>query len=116
MAQGEIWWADLGEPRGAGPGYRRPVVIIQGDPLNRSGVATIICVILTSNLKWADAPGNVLIPARISGLEKDSVANVSQMMTVDRSFLTEKVGRISHRILELILGGLDVVLDRWARS
>lgn len=110
--QGDVWWADLAEPRGSGPGFRRPVVVVQGDPLNRSKVATVICVPLTSNLVWADAPGNVLLPAKVTGLSKDSVANVSQIVVVDRAQLDEHVGRLSSRKLSLVLNGIDVVLGR----
>jgi mRNA interferase MazF len=106
------WWADLDEPAGSGAGFRRPVVVIQGDALNRSRIATVICVPLTSNLRWADAPGNVSISARISGLSKDSVANVSQVVALDRGFLTEKVGRLPARTVQIILTGLDIVLGR----
>ncbi len=112
IAQGDVCWADLPDPVGSGPGFRRPVLVVQGDAFNRSRVATVVCVPLTSNLKWAEAPANVLLPARSSGLSKDSVANVSQIVTLDRSLLTERVGRISKRQLELVFAGLDVVLGR----
>ena len=112
VAQGEIWWADLPDPVGSGPGFRRPVVVVQGDPLNRSRLATVVCVPLTSNLKLAAAPGNVQLPARLTGLPKDSVANLSQIVTLDRSQLTERVGKLPRVKLELILSGIDVVLDR----
>jgi mRNA interferase MazF len=112
ISQGEIWWADLQEPVGSGPGFRRPVVIVQGDPFNRSRIATVLCVPLTSNLKWADAPGNVLIETRISGLPKDSVANVSQIVALDRSLLTERTGKLPRAKTDLILAGIDIVLDR----
>ena len=112
IAQGEVWWADLGEPVGSAPGYRRPVVVVQGDALNRSRIATAVCVPLTSNLKWADAPGNVLLKATATGLDRDSVANVSQLVTVDKAMLTERVGKIPERKLELVLAGIGVVLGR----
>jgi mRNA interferase MazF len=112
ISQGEIWWADLGEPQGSAPGFRRPVVVVQSDSFNRSRIATVVCVPLTSNLHWADAPGNVLITAAISGLPKDSVANVSQPVTLDRSVLSDSVGKLPDGKLELILYGLDVVLGR----
>ena len=83
--QGEVWWADLPPPTGSGPGFRRPVVVVQADALNRSRLATVVCVPLTSNVKWADAPGNVLLRARTTGLPKDSVANVSQVVALDRT-------------------------------
>jgi len=112
VAQGEVWWADLPEPTGSGPGWRRPVVVVQGDPLNRSRLATTVCVPLTSNLDWAEAPGNVLLPARSTGLPRDSVANVSQVTSLDRDVLTERAGKLPRRQLELVLLGLDLVLDR----
>jgi mRNA interferase MazF len=112
IAQGDVCWADLPEPLGSGPGFRRPVVVVQSDSLNRSRLATVVCVPLTGNLKWADAPGNVLLPARSSGLSKDSIANVSQIVTLDRTLLTERVGRISKKQLELVFAGVDIVLGR----
>lgn len=111
-SQGEVWWADLSLPAGSGPGFRRPVVVLQGDALNRSRIATVVCVPLTSNLVWADAPGNVLLQAHITGLSKDSVANVSQVIALDKSVLTERVGKLSRSKVELLLSGLDVVLGR----
>jgi mRNA interferase MazF len=112
IAQGEVWWADLGEPAGSQPGFRRPVVVVQGDAFNRSSLRTVVCVSLTSNLRWADAPGNVLLPARATGLPRDSVANVSQLVTVDRDTLTERTGALSASSLELVLAGIEVVLGR----
>jgi mRNA interferase MazF len=112
VAQGEIWWAELPEPGGSGPGFRRPVVVVQGNPLNRSRIATVVCVPLTSNLTWAEAPGNTLLSAKTTGLPKDSVANASQIVTIDRSFLTERVGRLGPKQLAQILCGIDVVLGR----
>ena len=112
IAQGEVWWADLAEPSGSGPGFRRPVVVVQGDAFNRSRISTVVCVVLTSNLRWAEAPGNVLLSARITGLPKDSVANVSQLVTLDREALTERVGALSAKKLELVLLGIDIVLGR----
>ena len=112
ISQGEVWWADLDEPTGSGPGYRRPVVVVQCDALNQSRVSTVVCVPLTSNLKWADAPGNVLLPSRVTGLSKDSVANVSLIVAIDRSQLTECVGKLPRRQLELVLVGIDTVLGR----
>ena len=112
ISQGDIWWADLPDPTGSGPGLRRPVVIVQGDPLNRSRIATVVCVSLTSNLKWAKAPGNVLLSLRLTGLPKDSVANVSQIVTLDRALLTDRTGKLPRAQLGLILLGIDVVLGR----
>ena len=112
ISQGEIWWADLPTPVGSAPGFRRPVVVVQGDALNRSRLATAVCVPLTSNLRWADAPGNVLLAARTTGLPRDSVANASQVVALDRSLLDERAGRLPRAKLELLLSGLDVVLGR----
>jgi mRNA interferase MazF len=112
VAQGEIWWADLPEPSGSGPDLRRPVVVVQGDAFNRSRIATVVCVPLTGNLKWAAAPGNVLLPARTTGLEKDSVANVSLVVALDKGELTERTGKLSPAKLELVLSGIDVLLGR----
>lgn len=112
IAQGEIWWADLPDPVGSGPGFRRPVVVVQGDAFNRSRLATTVCVPLTSNLAWGEAPGNVELPGRATGLSRDSVANVSQIVTLDRTVLTERVGRLGRRQLALVLAGIDLVLGR----
>lgn len=112
ISQGDVFWADLPEPEGSGPGFRRPVIIVQGDALNQSRLATVICVPLTSNLKWADAPGNVLLKAKATGLPKDSVANVSQIVTLDRGVLDARSGRLTARQLGLVLAGIDVVLGR----
>lgn len=112
ISQAEVWWADIGAPSGSGPGFRRPVVVVQGDPLNRSRVATVACVPLTSNLKWSGAPGNVLLRKRSTGLPKDSVANTSQIVALDRRTLTERVGKISRKQLDSVLTGIDIVLDR----
>lgn len=112
ISQGEVWWADLEEPTGSGPGYRRPVVVVQCDALNRSRVSTVVCVPLTSNLKWAGAPGNVSLPAKVTGLPKESVANVSLIVAVDRRQLTECVGKLPQRQLGQVLAGIDIVLGR----
>jgi mRNA interferase MazF len=112
IAQGDVWWADLPEPTGSGPGLRRPVVVVQGNPLNRSRIATVVCVPLTSNTIWVGAPGNVLLSLKATGLPKDSVANVSQIIALDRSLLTEQVGRLRPKQLAQILHGIDVILGR----
>jgi mRNA interferase MazF len=112
IAQGDVWWADLPEARGSEPGFRRPVIVVQGDGLNRSRIATVVCVALTSNLKWAAAPGNVLLTSRATGLPQASVANVSQLVALDKHDLTERTGRLPRPKLELVLSGIDVVLGR----
>jgi mRNA interferase MazF len=88
------------------------VVIVQGDAFNRSRIGTVVCVPLTSNLRWAEAPGNVLLRAASTGLPRDSVANVSQILTIDRTLLSERVGKLSAKELHLVLAGIDVVLGR----
>ena len=112
IAQGDVCWAEMPDPVGSGPGYRRPVVVVQGDALNRSRIATVVCIPLTSNLKWATAPGNVSLRARSAGLPKDCVANVSQIVALDRSVIGERVGRVSRKQLDLLFAGLDIVLGR----
>ena len=112
IGQGDVWWADLAVPSGSEPGFRRPVVVVQGDSFNRSALRTVVAVPLTSNVRWADAPGNVRLTARATGLPRDSVANVSQIVTVDKSILTERVGKLSAAKLELVLSGIDIVLGR----
>ena len=112
VSQGEVWWADLPDPAGSAPGFRRPVVIVQGDHLNRSRIATVVCVPLTSNLTWARAPGNVLLPAKVAGLPKDSVANASQIIAVDRAFLAERVAKLPPKPFAQVMSGIDVVLGR----
>jgi mRNA interferase MazF len=110
IERGEVWWADLDEPAGSEPGYRRPVLIVQADAFNRSRLQTTIAVVLTSNLRLIDAPGNVLVPKQHSGLPKDSVANVSQLVTLDRDFLTERSGKLPPRLLAAVDAGLKLVL------
>jgi mRNA interferase MazF len=112
ISQGEIWWADLPAPAGSGPGFRRPVVVVQCDALNSSGIATVVCVPLTSNLKWARAPGNLSLSAGLTGLPKDSAANVSQILSLDKSLLFERVGKLPRPKLELLLAGIDILLGK----
>lgn len=112
VAQGEVWWAELPDTVGSGPGFRRPVVVVQGNSLNRSRIATIVCVPLTSNLTWADAPGNTPLSGNATGLPKPSVANASLIVSLDRSVLTRKVGKIASKLVEQILQEIDVVLGR----
>jgi mRNA interferase MazF len=110
MQRGEIWWATLPAPKASEPGYRRPLLVIQSDDFNRSRINTVISVVITSNLRLADAPGNVLLSQKDSGLRKKSVINVSQLITVDRSFLTEKVGRLAPEKLRAVELGIRLVL------
>ena len=110
MKRGEIWWADLPDPVGSEPGYRRPLVVIQIDEFNRSRINTLVVVVLTTNILLSNAPGNVLLKSDQTGLPKDSVANVSQVLTVDKSFLTEKAGKLRKHELHQIEVGLRLVL------
>ena len=112
VAQGEIWWAELPEPVGSEPGFRRPVVVVQGNSLNRSRIATVVCVPLTSNTAWADAPGNTVLTAKATGLPKPSVANASLIVSLDRSVLTHRVGRLAQKPFDQILHGVDIILGR----
>lgn len=110
VERGEIWWADLDEPRGSEPGHRRPVLVVQANAFNRSRLPTVVCVVLTSNTRLIGAPGNVLIPSEDSGLPRDSVANVTQIVTLDEAFLTEKAGRAPRGVMRDVDRGLGLVL------
>jgi mRNA interferase MazF len=112
VSQGDVVWAEIPVPSGSEAGFRRPVVVLQGEAFNRSAIATVVCVPLTSNLRWADAPGNVALPRKSTGLAKDSVANVSQILSIDREFLGRRVGKISGSELQSIFAGIDIVLGR----
>lgn len=110
MKRGEVWWADLGEPVGSGPGYRHPVVVISTDTFNDSRISTAIVAVITSNLRLAVAPGNVRVAARETGLRKDSVVNVSQVLTVDKGALMERIGHLpGDRLAEIEAGLRDVM-------
>lgn len=112
MTQGDVCWASLDDPMGSGARYRRPIVVVQGDLFNASRIATTVVVPLTSNQRLAAAPGNVTLAAASTGLPKDSVANVSQIISIDRAILTERVGRVSSSQLDRIMVGIDLVLGR----
>jgi mRNA interferase MazF len=111
IKRGEIWWAELADPRGSEPGYRRPVLVVQSDAFNRSRISTVIVVAITSNVRLAEAPGNVLLSRRDSKLRRDSVINVSQVLTLDERFLVEKAGSLSDRTVEAVESGLRQVLS-----
>ena len=111
MERGEVWWAHLPDPVASEPGFNRPVLVIQSNAFNRSHIRTIIAVVLTSNLRLAEAPGNVLVSASDTGLPKDSVANVSQVITIDRSFLTEKFGKLPSHLIRSVDEGLRLALS-----
>jgi mRNA interferase MazF len=110
LARGDVWWADLPDPQGSEPGYRRPLLIVQNDLFNRSRLRTVLAVVLTGNIRLVDAPGNVLVPAKVSGLPRDSVANVSQVITIDRNALTERVGRLPGTLIDQVANGLRLAL------
>jgi mRNA interferase MazF len=110
VRRGEVWWAELPEPVASEPGHRRPVLIVQSDDFNRSRIRTVIAVVLTTNLRLAEAPGNVPVSKEDTALSRDSVANVSQIITLDKTFLTERVTRISDRIMMSVEEGLRTVL------
>lgn len=110
MRRGEIWWADLSEPYGSEPGYRRPVLIVQSDTFNRSRIGTIVALVLTTNLKQAAAPGNVTVTRRETGLTKKSIVNMSQVVTLDRRRFTDRVGRVSDTVLGQVEAGMRLVL------
>jgi len=112
ISQGDVCWASLDEPVGSAPGFRRPVTIVQGEAFNASRLATTIVVPLISNLRLAAAPGNVVLAARRTGLPNDSVANVSQIITIDRELLSDRVGQLIESDLQLVLAGIDIVLGR----
>ena len=110
MRRGEIWWASLGEPHGSAPGFRRPVLVVQSNDFNESAIRTSICAAITSNMRLADAPGNVRVTRRVSGLPHDSVINVSQLITLDKKMLTENLGRLPERSLRDVEAGIKLVL------
>ena len=110
IQRGEVWWATLPDPRGSEPGYRRPVLIVQADAFNRSQLDTVVVAAISSNLRLAEAPGNVLLNRRQSKLPKRSVINISQILTLDKRFLSERISRLSQTILSEVEQGLRLVL------
>lgn len=110
IQKGDVWWADLEEPRGSAPGFRRPVLVVQSDAFNGSRIQTVVAVVLTSNLRLLEAPGNVLVRTHDAGLPKDSVANVSQIVTLDRATLTARAGRLGADSMGAVARGIRLVL------
>jgi len=110
ISRGEVWWADLGLPRGSAPALRRPVLIISADSYNRSSLRTVTTVVLTSTLRLASVPGNVVVPAGIAGLPLDSVVNVTQVATLDREALEERAGVLPDWLLAQVGAGLERAL------
>lgn len=111
MNRGEIWWASLPDATGSAPGYRRPVLIVQADAFNVSKINTVVVLAMTGNLRLMNAPGNVLVTAKQSGLPRDSIINVSQLITIDKMFLTENVSSLSTKVLQQVEDGLRLVLS-----
>ena len=111
MTRGEIWWASLPAPTASELGYRRPLLIIQSDDFNRSKISTIIAVVISSNLRLAGAPGNVLLARKSTRLPKKSVANVSQLITIEKSFLTERTGSLTPELLREVEAGIRLALS-----
>lgn len=110
MRRGEVWWAALPPPAGSGPGMRRPVLVIQSNPFNESGIATVIVAVITSNLALAEAPGNVRVGKADSRLSKPSIVNVSQVLTIDRTSLTDRVSALPGQFMHQVEDGLRLVL------
>lgn len=110
MKRGELWWASLPAPTGSGPGYRRPVVLVQANPMNQSRISTVIVAVVTSSLALAEAPGNVRLARGDSGLAKASVVNVSQLMTLDRSILTERIRALPADVMHAVDQGMRLAL------
>ncbi len=111
VRRGQVWWADLPEPAGSGPGYRRPVLVVQADAFNASLLRTVLVAAITGNLGRAAAPGNVLVPAKVSGLPRDSVVNITQVFALDRRFLAEYVSALPAGVLAAVDRGLRSVLQ-----
>jgi len=111
IARGEIWWASLPAPVASEPGFRRPLLVMQSNDFNQSRISTIIAVVITSNLRLADAPGNVMLAKKESGLPKQSVVNVSQLLTVDKTFFTEKIGSLGSLKMQEVEAGIRLVLS-----
>jgi mRNA interferase MazF len=111
MRRGEVWWASLPEPRGSEPGYRRPVLIVQADSFTESRIRTVVIVAITTNLHLAMAPGNVELSRRATRLRTESVANVSQIMTIDKSFLTDRISTLPPELLRRVERGMRLVLS-----
>lgn len=110
IRRGEIWWASLPDATASAPGFRRPVLVVQANSFNDSAIRTVVCAVITANLRLAGAPGNVHLGRRASGLAKESVANVSQLYTLDRRFLAERVGSLAPSALRDVEAGLRLVL------
>ncbi len=111
MKKGEIWWASLEDPRGSEPGFRRPVVIISSNEFNKSKIQTVIVAAITSNARLAEAPGNFKLTKKSSGLSRESVVNISQILTLDKSFFNEKLGKLNAKQVQLLNYGLQLAFN-----
>ena len=111
VARGELWWVDFGEPIGSEPGYRRPVVVVSSDRFNRSRIATVVVSAITSNLSLADAPGNLLVDSFTTGLDRDSVINITQTMVIDRSRLVKGLGMLDRSTMARVDESLRLLFD-----
>ena len=112
IEQGDIWWADLGQPRGSVAGFRRPVVVVQANWLTQSRIDTVVCIPLTSNLKWTEVTTNLFLAAKATGFPQDSVAQPTHIQTIGKAYFIERAGRISERLLEQLFKRLDLTLSR----
>ena len=110
MQRGEVWWASIADPQGSGPGFRRPLLIVSSDSFNRSAIRTVLACVVTSNLALEAAPGNKRLAAGTAGLRKASVVNVSQVVTVDKSYLSSRIGRLPAAVMRQVDQGLRLVL------
>jgi len=111
MVRGEIWWAELPQPKGSQPAKRRPVLIIQGDSFNRSGINTVICAVITSNIELASLPGNLLLEKSVSGLDKTSAVNFSQIATIDKTDLVKQAAMLPKSMLEKVNNCIRLILE-----
>lgn len=111
MKRGDVWWASMSEPRGSEPGYRRPVVVVSSNEFNKSNIQTVICAVITSNLRLENAPGNFKLGKSKRGINRDSVVNVSQLITLDKAFLTEQASFLNSTQLNKLNEGLKLVLS-----
>lgn len=112
IERGDVWWADLGEPQGAVAGFRRPVIVVQASRINASQIDSVLCIPLTGTLKWGVLPTNLRLPPEVTGLAKESVAQTTLMLAVDKDDLIERIGRITDRQLEQLFRCLDIALGR----
>ena len=110
MTRGELWWVDLGLPYGSEPGYRRPVLIVQNDFFNKSKINTTVIIPLTTNILYADAPGNIVVNIKESNLNKESIAVISQIKVIDKKRLKEKISKVSKEIMDQVETGMKLVL------